>query len=368
MLPLVPAPDAAPLPGPAWLFHVLLVFTFVLHLLFMNLALGGTVWAAVLELAGGGDARRALAGRLIAVNTFAISLAITTGVAPLLFLQVLYQQYFYPATIMLGWLWFGLVVALMVGYYAIYLYKFRGAPARGEGGAGWLVVAAAAFLLIAMLHVAVNLIHSQPELWPRLAASPLAILGDRAYWPRLLHFVLASLGFTAAVTAWWAVRQASRGNEVETNRAIAASAWRWLLWTTVAQVADGFVLLLALPPHVLRGLMTGGAATLAPLGLAILLAIGLLVMIARVREPAASAGTVTGVLATLTAAIAVMAIVRHQVRALYLEPVRSAYRLQAAPQWGNFVLFALLLVAGLAFLAYTLRRVLTERAEGAEAA
>ncbi len=43
---LVPAVDAAGLPGPVWLFQALLVFTFFLHLLFMNLTLGGTLLAA----------------------------------------------------------------------------------------------------------------------------------------------------------------------------------------------------------------------------------------------------------------------------------------------------------------------------------
>ncbi len=369
--PLIPAVDAAPLPGPAWLFQILLVLTFVIHLVFMNLALGGTLMAAVLRLAAGArgdDHRTALASRLVGVNTFAISLAITTGIAPLLFIQVLYQQTFYPATILLGWLWFGLIVALMLGYYAVYLHKLRGAPAGREGGTGWLVFAAVCFLAIAMLHVAVNLIHSQPQLWAAVAASPLSILGDRAYWPRLLHFVLASVGFTAAVMAWWGVRQAGRGVAAESNAAVAATAWRWLLWTTVAQVADGVVLLLVLPPEVLKGVMAGGAATLVPLGGAIVLGIGLLVMISRVQDPAAAPGTVAGVLATLVIAVALMAIFRDQVRALSLAPERAGVTLAVAPQWGNFVLFALLLVAGLAFLGYTLRRVLTSTAEGAEAA
>src|SRR5450759_353597 len=33
---LVPALDPTPIPGPAWLFHFLLVATFLLHLLFVN--------------------------------------------------------------------------------------------------------------------------------------------------------------------------------------------------------------------------------------------------------------------------------------------------------------------------------------------
>jgi len=66
---LIPPLDAAGLPGPPWLFHVLLVFTFFLHMLFMNLTLGGTLLAAVAHFRGGGrrdDPRGALAGRLMA--------------------------------------------------------------------------------------------------------------------------------------------------------------------------------------------------------------------------------------------------------------------------------------------------------------
>ena len=148
------------IPGPPWLFHFLLVFTFFLHLIFMNLTLGGTLMAFVANLRGGGrtsDANTVLAKRLMGVNTYAISLAITTGVAPLLFVQVLYQQYFYSGTILLGWVWFNMLVLLMIGYYAAYLHKkFRGA---------WLGVSAVTFFAIAMTHVAVHLIHVQPAKW-----------------------------------------------------------------------------------------------------------------------------------------------------------------------------------------------------------
>ena len=160
---LVPAVDATGLPGPPWLFHLLLVFTFVLHMVFMNLALGGTLLAWVSHVRARGrpdDPNGVLAGRMMSVNGYAISMAITTGVAPLLFLQVLYQQFFYSGTILLGWIWFGLLVLLIVGYYAAYLYKFRGAPRVGRGGGIWLGISAISFVLVAMIHVAVHLIQS----------------------------------------------------------------------------------------------------------------------------------------------------------------------------------------------------------------
>jgi hypothetical protein len=368
---LVPALDPTAIPAPPWLIHFLLVFTFILHALFMNLALGGTILAAVSQLFAGRDEgghRVALAERLMGINTYAISLAITTGIAPLLFVQLLYQQYFYTATILIGWIWLLFLVMLTLGYYAAYAYKFRGAPARGSGGTPWLVVAALMFLLIAMVHVAVNLIHSQPGSWAALAANPWSILADPAYFPRLLHFVLAAIGFTSIVAAWWAVRQAAAGKDVERNTSIARYAWKWTLWTTLVQIADGFLLLLVLPREVLLGLMRGGAATMIPLTLSILLALGLLMMLSRVSNPVEKSSAVTGTLATMLLTIVVMSVTRHQLREIYLQPATSQFELTSAPQWGNFVLFALLLVAGLATVAYMVKQVLANPASGDEAA
>ena len=221
---------------------------------------------------------------MMAVNNYGISLTITTGVAPLLFIQVLYHQFFYSATILIAAGWFGLLVLLTLGYYAAYLYKFRGAPATGRGGGLWLAVSALCFLAIAVLQVAVNLIHSQVEIWPAVAANPWAVLGDATFVPRLLHFVLAGVGFSAALSVWWAGRRVAAGDNVALNQAVARHAWKWVLWTIVAQIVDGFVLLMLLPRPVLLGLMKGGAGTMVPLTLAILLAIGLLMMVARSKN------------------------------------------------------------------------------------
>lgn len=360
---LIPALDAAGLPGPPWLFHFLLVFTFFLHLIFMNLTLGGTLMAFVANLRGGNrsaDPNAVLARRLMAVNTYAISLAITTGVAPLLFVQVLYQQYFYSGTILLGWIWFAMLVLLMIGYYAAYLHKsFRGP---------WLGISALTFFGIAMTHVAVHLIHVQPAKWVEFDTSAIRVLGDPTYWPRLLHFVLAAITFAALVAAWWGVRRARAGDDVELNTKIAASAWRWALWATVLQIVDGFLLTAVLPREVLLGVMRGGIATLGPFTLGIILAIGLLVMLAKTSNPVDHPGLVSGTLAALTLTVAIMAITRHQVRVLYLEPATSQFEATIVPQWGNFSLFAVLLVIGLATVFWMVRRVLTSPAEGDEAA
>ena len=368
---LIPQMDAAGLPGPAWLFHVLLVFTFFLHMVFMNLTLGGTILAWVAHLRAGrrrDDPNRVLADRMIGINTFGISLTITTGVAPLLFVQILYQQFFYAGTILLGWIWFALILLLMAGYYATYLYKFKGAPRRGAGGGFWLAASAVAFLLVAMIHVAAHLIHTQPDLWAGLAARPWSVLADRTYWPRLLHFVVAGIAFSALVITWWSARRAGEGQDVEVNRAIARSCWKWALWATVLAVADGFVLLALLPREVLLGIMRGGPATLVPLTLSLLLGIGLLVMLSRSIDPVARRPLVSGSLATVALAVAVMAVTRHQVRMFYLDPATSGFTPRIEPQWGVFALFVACLIVALGTVAYMTTRVLRDRATGSEAA
>jgi hypothetical protein len=367
---LVPALDPAGLPAPPWLLHGLLVFTFFLHALFMNLTLGGTLLAWFSHVRAGGRAEGphgVLAGRMMSVNAFAISLTITTGVAPLLFLQLLYQQYFYTGTILLGWIWFAFLVLLVLGYYATYLFKFRGAPRRGRGGGLWLGLSAVSFVMIAMIHVAAHVVHVQPALWPQFAAAPWSVLADRTYWPRLLHFLLAGIAFAALVIAWWSAKRAAEGVEAEVNSAIARTCWRWALWMTALQIVDGFVLLAVLPSDVVIGIMRGGAATLAPLTLSIVLGIGLIVMLARSLDPVRKRGLITGTLAAMILTVAVMSVTRHQVRVLYLAPFTGETP-QVAPQWGNFGLFVVCLVAAVAAVAYMARRVLAEPASGEEAA
>jgi hypothetical protein len=368
---LLPAVDPGGLPGPVGLFHLLLVLTFFLHLLFVNLTLGGTLIAWISHLRSArreDDPHGVLAHRMTAVNGYGISLTITTGVAPLLFIQTLYQQLFYAGTILIGWAWFSLLVLLLIGYYAAYLYKFRGAPARGAGGGVWIALAAIGFLAVAAIHVAVHLVHVRPGLWASYDLRPWAVLGDPTFVPRLLHFVLAGVAMSGIVMTWWSVRRARRGQAVELEGSIARIGWRWALWATVAQVVDGVILLVLLPGDVLAGLMRGGPAALAPLALAVIGAVGLLVMLARITDPVEAPAGVTGLALTMVAVIAVMAITRHQVRLLYIEGDVALGQLAVSPQWLNLGLFAVLLVVALAVTGWMVRLVLTSPADGADAA
>jgi hypothetical protein len=146
-------PDPVGLPAEVWLLKVLLIFTFVLHLFFMNAVLGGGAvwlwanWRARRAARRGAHASahgdyRLLAsgiGRLLPVAT---AFAITTGVAPLLFTQLLYGQLFYTSSVLMAWPWFAIVLLLLAGYYANYGIGFS-RPATGRA----LVLGLASFVL-----------------------------------------------------------------------------------------------------------------------------------------------------------------------------------------------------------------------------
>ena len=112
---LPPRDILLPLPLPEWLLVALLVFSFLLHILFVNLMLGGALVAFWLEWRGRREpALDALAHEIARTVTVNKSLAVVLGVAPLLSINVLYTVFFYSANALTGRAWIS-VVPLVAG-------------------------------------------------------------------------------------------------------------------------------------------------------------------------------------------------------------------------------------------------------------
>ena len=193
IVPPIPALDPTPLPAPAWLFQVLLFVTFFVHILFLNVTLGGSVIGAVhASLARGQDAPGRRLGRLLAgLLPASVSFTVTTGVAPLLFIQLMYGQLFYASTVLVGWIWLAILPMIVMGYYAVYLYKFEvGSPG---GHPAWLSVAGLCFIAVAAVQVLVNVLQLTPPRWAAVAVAIGSALQDPTLLPRYLHFLFGSL-------------------------------------------------------------------------------------------------------------------------------------------------------------------------------
>jgi len=117
---LIPSPDTIPV---HWIwFKVLLIITFMAHILLMNIMLGSAIIAFFNGLKKSQDSSTISLQKDISEKiTFVIAFTINFGVAPLLFLQVLYGNFFYTSSILMAAYWLSIILLLIIAYYSAYI-------------------------------------------------------------------------------------------------------------------------------------------------------------------------------------------------------------------------------------------------------
>ena len=240
---LVPVAEAIPI---HWIwFKILLLLTFVLHILFMNVLLGGSVLSFLGNLRGGtrSDPAPDLSKRLPVVTAMTVNL----GVAPLLFLQVIYGNFVYVASVLGAVFWLSIVGLVMLAYYGLYLYAFKYENIAGKRS---LLSGLVSFclLLVAFFFVNNMTLMLQPQEWTAYFKNPGGTIinwGDPTLYPRYLHFVTASVAVAGLFTAL--VAHFKGGAQTEEGRARISTGMRYFSWGSVIQVFLGLWLLISLP-------------------------------------------------------------------------------------------------------------------------
>lgn len=333
---LIPAAEAIPSPW-GWL-EALLIGTFALHILFMNLTVGSVLLAFLGRLTG---RQRDLAHELGHRAPTLLALTINFGVAPLLFVQVLYGQFLYTSSVLMAGWWLSAIIAVIIGYYGLYVHdaKFDAIP-----GLSRLALAVSmVFLLYTGFLLANNMtLMLRPEAWTAYMDNPrgsLLNLSDPTLWPRYLHAILAA----PAVAGLYAALLGKKKRRQEwIDHGLA-----WFTRVTMAQVLVGGWLLMSLPRPVMLGFM--GADTLATAALALGVVLGLAALMAGVsKKPGLAVGLTI-------ATVLVMAITRAQVRLLTLAPYFSPASLPVKNELSPLLMFVVSLAVGLAAIAYMLK-------------
>lgn len=144
---------ASPLgnPAPFWFITFFKVLGFILHMIPMNIWYAGMLIAAIYATFGRGH-QRELAHRLSRTMPIVVALGINLGIVPLLFTQVGYYQFYYPAGILMATAWFGVIVILLFAYYGVYIYSLsvrKGTTTKFSIAAAW--VSSVAFIFIGFL-------------------------------------------------------------------------------------------------------------------------------------------------------------------------------------------------------------------------
>jgi hypothetical protein len=158
-------PDTNVLPAPLWLITALQVVTLTLHFAAMNFLLGGIVLVCAGRFASRWE--NPTVRRLVALFPSAVAATVTLGVAPLLFLQLVYPTQVYSAAIVSGWFWLMIIPAVMTAYSLLYAASFAAKAAQGSV-AQFLLPAVPALLYVSLVYSSVFSMAEHPDLIRRL--------------------------------------------------------------------------------------------------------------------------------------------------------------------------------------------------------
>ncbi len=326
-------PDYNVLPAPLWLITSLHLLTLTLHFIAMNFVVGGLI----LVLSPPSQNRWSDPLNLRFVRLFPVVMAatVTFGVAPLLFLQLVYGRGIYSASIVSAWLWLAIVVAVIASYYALYGASFsQNATRRGI----YLAIALIGAIYVSLTYSSVFSMMERPELLKRLYAENQSglvwnpKLGD--YILRWLHMIVGAAtvgGFFASVLAQSDPAGRSRGR-------------RFFLWGLALGFLTGFAYLFSLG-EIIGPFMRSPAIGVLTLGLVL----SLLAALFYHRQSMVLAGS------ALFLSMLAMVFSRHTVRLLQLEGHFEPASIPVQPQWTVFALFLVCFLFAIGLSAYMLR-------------
>lgn len=160
----------AGVPSHPVIFLVLGVLTWALHILAVQVTLGSSLMSLIgLARREGADAShwRRLAMMLLNHAKIGVSIAIVVGVAPLLFVQVIYDPFWYVSNVLSARWAIGFIVILLLAYWALWLHYWGVHRRQADAPAplAWGVISLALLLVVGfIMHVLTSqMLH--PEAW-----------------------------------------------------------------------------------------------------------------------------------------------------------------------------------------------------------
>ena len=340
----IPSPDTIPA---AWgWFQFLLLLTFPLHLLAMNAMLGGLGIGITQQLLGG-DVRSRLAHRIAIALPLVIALVVNLGVAPLLFLQVLYGQFVYTSAILMGSFWILIIPILIVAYYGAYLYDFR-YTRLGRMGV-WVAVMTFCLLIVIAYFFSNNmLLMTLPadfgDYFSHMSGNYL-VSANTMFLPRYLHMILGALAVGGLFTAILGrFRAAADPDLAEHALRLGMTVFSWF---TCLNVCFGFWYLLSLERETM--LMFMGGDLPATVSFAIALALVVVVIVSGFRRK------LSATLAATMLLVYLMTFMRAWVRSSLLRDYFTLGDLQVVAQYSPLLFFLATLGLGIICIAWMLR-------------
>jgi hypothetical protein len=363
---LIPSYQPLPFPVPIWLMQLLLVLGFFLHALPMNVVLGGGFLCAILFWLG---RKTKTSYQYRAAKAFAISLplfisfAVTQGIVPLLFLQLLYGPAFYTSSILLAVPWLSVLAVIMVSYYISYIVIYR--VLQVDYNAKSALKAALLLAVMSIGFAAVGYMFSNnmtlmltPEKWLAMyKSSPRGLnlnTADVQLLPRYLHFFIASIAVAGMTLGCFGLYLVKR--EQEFSKWLIKLGSKIFLGATLVQIPVGLWYLKALPPEFTAAFLGSNTYATAVFGLSMALTL-LAILTSAIASSSGSKGPFITALVTNALLILAMIVNRDQLRHFYLSPHIKPELVPVSTQWDLLAIFLVSAVALIIYLVWLCRLV-----------
>lgn len=322
------------IPGHFGFFQFLLVFSFLIHIIFVNMTLAGGVFAVVTEIRGLMKKDKVydkLALQLATQTSIFKSIAVVLGVAPLLLISVIYTQFFYPSTILIGKAWLSLIIVLIVAFLLLYVYKFSWVRWKHKRGLHLLFGITGSLILLAVpLVFIVNVVSMlYPEMWTGANGFFHSLFYYPQIWQRYAHFILSSFGAMGLFMYLWNFRQLNKANRNEENvekKPVFQLGKKFgisiAFWTTILQLIVGSFVLLSLEKEKMMLYMGGDTFLTGLLVVSILFTFLMAVFLYMVMKTDVRRW-LSFATASFIIVVGLMGWMRHEVRELYVNPYQE---------------------------------------------
>jgi hypothetical protein len=214
------------LPFPTAFYLTLYVLTFALNQAFMHYVLAGSLyvaWTMVFPKNGDGPgeggvsrSEQPLAAILRDWMPFLLSAAITAGVAPLLFIQIVYQRQFYSTNLLLFWRWMAVVPVLIAAFYLLYLIKSSIMNSWSRTLRGSVAtLTAGCFVFVGFCWTVNYLLGLNESKWPEIYVTGQMPFAISTLFFRMLIWIGASFASMSAIVAWQMLALQTRQKELD---------------------------------------------------------------------------------------------------------------------------------------------------------
>lgn len=248
----IPKDLPLPLPAPEPILVAVLVFFFLMHIVFVNFMVGGSLLTLYYEIKGlKNKAYDKLAYTLASTITVNKSIAVVLGVGPLLAINTLYTVYFYSANALTGDLWIAIIPLVIIAFLLTYAHKYLWHTMERVK---WLHISLSAiagllFLFIPLIFLTNISLMLYPDKWTAIKGFWDALFHVGNVFPRYFHFLAACFALTGLFMVWMFKRMdAKEIKELGFERGeLIRKGYRFAFWPTLLQFFIGPIVLFSLP-------------------------------------------------------------------------------------------------------------------------